>query len=96
MTLSPISSCDRAIAGPSDTLATVPLIVAEAIVIVPLSIVIMPPIPTVRVVVGPVVRRRIRVRFDDRDARETDPYRDGGMRFGGGTLSDSCNPESSS
>jgi hypothetical protein len=64
--------------------------------IVPVSIVITSPIPTARVVVRSVVRRRIGERFDERDAGKDNSETDERVRFGGYTLSNSCDPESSS
>ena len=49
-----------------------------------------------RVVVRPVIRRRIPERFDDRDAWKANSDTDVRMSFGGDTLSHTCDTESGS
>ena len=62
--------------------------------IVPVAIVVTVPVSTVRVVIRPVIGRRIRKRLDDRNTRKTDSDADIGMCLGGNTLSHTCDPES--
>jgi hypothetical protein len=46
------------------------------------------------IVVRPVIRRRVRERLDDRDARKAYSDTHVRMSFGGDTVSNTCDPES--
>jgi hypothetical protein len=81
----------------STTPTTVPIMIPATMkAIVPVSIVITSPIPTVLIVVWPVIRRRIRERFDDCDTWKANSDTDVRMSLGGDTLSHTCDPESGS
>jgi hypothetical protein len=72
------------------------MLMVETIVIVPSAVVFMPPIPAMRIVVRPVIGRRVGERRGHRNAREANSDADIRMRFGGYAVSHSGDPESGS
>jgi hypothetical protein len=76
-------------------LSAIPTAVA---IVIPATMkaIVPPPVPTMLIVVRPVIRRRIRERFDDRDAWKANSDTDVRMSLGGDTLSHTCDPESGS
>jgi hypothetical protein len=64
--------------------------------VVSVAIVVAPPIPIMCIVVGPVVCRRIRVRFDERDPGKIHSDTNVRMCLGRNALGHTCDPEGGS